>query len=95
MIPKFHYYTENVDGHWITFPIIVEKHRAYFCPVLITPWNNELYQRLEELQIKFLMRINMIPELKDKFILIFYIFLPYFLPLLHQLSLYLHFQLCK
>ena len=31
IIQKFHYYTENVDGYWITFPIIVEKHRAYFC----------------------------------------------------------------
>ncbi|MCB8566295.1 hypothetical protein [Fusobacterium ulcerans] len=69
MIQKVHYYTENVDGHWITFPIIVEKHRAYFCPVLITPWNNEVYKRLDELQKKFLIRINMIPELKDKFII--------------------------
>ena len=69
MIQKFHYYTENVDGHWITFPIIVEKHRAYFCSVLITPWNNELYQKLEDLQKKFLIRINMIPELKEKFVI--------------------------
>lgn len=69
LIQKFHYYTENVDGYWISFPIIVEKERAYFCPVLIEPFNNALYQTLEDLQIKFLMRINTVPELKDKFII--------------------------
>jgi len=69
MIQKFHYYTENVNGYWVSFPIIVEKERAYFCPVLIEPFNNALYQTLEDLQIKFLMRINTVPELKDKFIL--------------------------
>lgn len=29
---------------------------------------NDLYQNLEDLQIKFLIRINTVPELKDKFI---------------------------
>ncbi|WP_070580958.1 hypothetical protein [Fusobacterium sp. HMSC073F01] len=69
MIQKFHYYTENLDGYWVSFPIIVEKNRVYFCPVLIEPFNNTLYQNLEELQKKFLMKINAVPELKDKFIL--------------------------
>ena len=48
MIQKFHYYTENIDGYWVSFPIIVEKERAYFCPVLIEPFNNDLYQNLED-----------------------------------------------
>lgn len=34
---KYHYYTENVDGYWISFPVIIEDHRVYFCPVHITP----------------------------------------------------------
>lgn len=66
---KYYYYTENIDGYWVSFPIIKECHRVYFCPVLITPWNNEMYQKLEELQKKFLIKINMIPELKDKFVI--------------------------
>lgn len=66
---KYHYYTENIDGYWISFPIIIEDHRVYFCPVLITPWNNEMYKILDELQKKFLIRINMVPELKDKFVI--------------------------
>lgn len=52
MIQKFHYYTENVNGYWVSFPIIVEKERAYFCPVLIEPFNNDLYQNHEDLQTK-------------------------------------------
>lgn len=69
LIQKFHYYTENVNGSWISFPIIQEKNRAYFCPVIIDPFDDELYQALAELQKKFLIKVNMIPELKDKFIL--------------------------
>lgn len=66
---KYLYCTENVDGYWISFPIIKGGHRVYFCPVLISTWSNEVYKRLDELQRNFLTRINMIPELKDKFVI--------------------------
>lgn len=69
LIQKFHYYTENVNGSWISFPIIQEKNRVYFSPIIIEPFDNELYETLEDLQIKFLMRINAVSELKDKFII--------------------------